>query len=351
MLVLHVSMDRQLYSFPRDFGSTDDPMIGLIKEANLKFPGFISFVVDGGAGIGDFTDKVLKTSTGCRVIAFEPLPENAAVLRSRFAESESVDIREVAVGDRSASVSFQVPERAGIPGPGSYWAAGTSYGGWVSRPFAIDSLLSRTKTLAKKILRQAPASELETISVPMVRLDFELISPPDLIKLDLQGGEPDAMDGLGTLLAGTKAVKLEVLLHGAMPGQGGARTRCVRALQDAGFTLFVEDFQFAVTSMSDGLRRTLADAEMVIERERRFHPTQPVHIMGKWPTGKPLPIQSIGSAGLARAIKLKADFFQALSGSGMMYFSIDLIALNNRFAREWRTILPQDIFEHAEGLS
>jgi hypothetical protein len=94
-------------AFPEGLGSGDDSFMGLIELANTHYPGFIELVLDGGAGVGSFVDKVVKTSSTCKVIAFEPLPENAKVLRSRFAGLPAVDVRAVALG----AISTAVPSR------------------------------------------------------------------------------------------------------------------------------------------------------------------------------------------------------------------------------------------------
>lgn len=315
------------YSFPKGVGSGDDPFIGLIEIANKQIPGFIQTVVDGGAGIGSFVDRVLKGAKGCKVVAYEPLPENAKVLRSRFSGVNSVDIREAALGDMAMRVSFEVPERKGIPN--SLWSPGTSYGGHVSK----SGFLSSVKGLAKKVLRPGNASnQMETISVQMVRLDSELSACPDVVKLDLQGGEPEALNGLGAHLPQVKIAKIEIQMLG-----GGARSQCVRILKEAGFLLYVEDLQFSVPQVTNELRQALSDNGVEIEFEGRLSPSDPqIMIKGSWPSERPLPIQNF---------ELVREFLNVLTSSKALYFQVDLVALNGRYAKQWKTLLPTDLLE------
>lgn len=339
-------MDTYVYAFPRDLGSGDDPFIEFIEMTNNQFPRFFRRVIDGGAGTGSFTDRVVKSSADCTVIDYEPLPENAIALRSRFNGVPSVEIREAALGERLTDVSFKVPEREGL-NDHIYWVPGTSYGGYVSKPGFLplvkSGFLPVAKHLAKKVLRRGNPPQFENITVEMVRLDDELNSAPDIVKRDLQGGEPDAVGGMGSLLAQVKVVKVEVLLKGGMGGQGAAKSRCIRALRDAGFALLVEDWQFHVPQMTDGLRRALADHGMEIEREVRLDPShREVMVKGTWPTGRPLPIQKRRQIGKLKAVELTREFADALSEAMVSYFSVDLIALNGRYAQQWKSILSPD---------
>jgi hypothetical protein len=161
----------------------------------------------------------------------------------------------------------------------------------------------------------------------MVRIDSELNECPDVVKLDLQGGEPEALNGLGVWLPQVKVVKIEVEML-----SGDARRRCVRTLTAAGFSMYVQDLQFAVPEMTDGLRRFLHDNGIEIEFERRLLPTDPYMIVkGKWPSRRDLPMHSV---------ELDRDFSNVLAASKAAYFQVDLVALNGRYAQQWGSLLP-----------
>ena len=314
-------MNSYNYAFPKSLGSGDDPFIGLIEVANQQYPGFVEWVIDGGAGIGSFVDRVLKGATRCGVIAYEPLPENVKVLDSRFSGVNSVEIREAALGNKSTNVSFEVPERTGIQNH-PLWTPGTSPEGYVRKL----GFVSRIKGIAKKLLRR----RLESISVNMVRLDSDLNVSPDVIKLDLQGGEPEALVGLGSLLARTKVVKIEVQML-----DDDTRIRSVRILRDAGFSMLVEDFQFHVPHLTDRLRATLEEYGMEIASEGRLNPADSeVMVKGSWSSKRPLPMQGV---------KLTREFANVLSASKVSYFQVDLVALNDRYAEQWESIISKEL--------
>jgi FkbM family methyltransferase len=333
-------MVKSLYAFPR-FNGSRDPLIGLAKEMNLKHPGFIRLVVDGGAGVGSFTDAVINDIADASVICFEPLPNNVRVLRSRFGQRPAVKIRETALGDRPATVTFEVPDRLGIPD--TWWEPGTSYGGFVSRSLLVPTL----KNWAKRVLgRETP--RYQRISVQMARLDSQLEESPDLLKLDLQGGEPEAINGLGGFLAKTKVIKLEVIVKGGVPGQGLAKSQCFRALREAGFLVFVCDFHFAVPQLSVELRGYLTRCGVEIEWEKQFPSQREMHVCGRWPENRPLPIESQSLLGKPR-VGLNSELENLLSESGALFFSIDLIALNRNYAQQWQSVLSESLLKNGEA--
>jgi FkbM family methyltransferase len=316
------------YAFPRKMGSGEDAFVGLIETANREFPGFIDKVVDGGSGIGSFVDRVLQGCPFANIVAYEPLPENAEILRSRFGVLPSVDIREAALGDRLATVQFDVPvhSRKGIPN--SPWAAGTSAEGAVRKTGIVPSL----KRLIKKTMRM---QNREAVSVRMCRLDSDLSFSPDVVKLDLQGGEPEALQGMGDLLTNVKVVKIEVemLTSGREVGRC-----CIHLLRDAGFHLFVEDLQFAVPELTDRLRGVLTDVGIEITRETRLYGASDrnVVVIGKWLTDRPLPI---------RDLEITPEFAEILTASKAEYFQVDLVALNTRYVQQWKQILPPEFLQ------
>jgi FkbM family methyltransferase len=335
---------KPLYAFPHVNGH-DDPLIGLAQTTNESHPGFIRLAVDGGAGVGNFTDELITGIAGSSVIAFEPLPDNVRVMQSRFGGSPAVDIRELAIGDRQAQVRFEIPERAGIPD--SMWEPGTSYAGFVSRSLLIPTV----KSWAKRVLRRSRPNH-EVISVRMARLDTQLHEAPDLIKLDLEGGEPAAVAGLGALLAETKVMKIEVLIQTGMPGQGLAKSECVRALRAAGFHIFVQDFLFAVpeaNGVSEELRRYFTSLGVEIDWEKPLSPSQPLRfVQGRWPEDRPLPIEGRFTMGKLRSVELNSELARLLAESNAAFFMVDLIALNGRYAKQWTSALPESLLERGK---
>lgn len=319
--------------FPDFSDHPNDSIVGLIEVVNRQFPKFIDVMVDGGAGIGHIINLVLTKHPELNVIAYEPLPENARVLRAKFREQSNVDIREVALGNRSGTCRFEVPtiSRKGIDN--SPWIPGTSAEGAVRR----YGLVKTSKLIVKKVIRWDPRPSIE---VKINRLESDLQVAPDLLKLDLQGGEPEAIEGLGHFLAETKVVKLEHELFGKW-----GRTHSIDMLRDAGFSLYVDDFLIVVPQMTDYFRATLAELGLEITYELRLYgPRSPyLHVVGKWPNGGLLPIHS--------NIKLTRQFADLLTAQKANAFQVDIMALNNRYAEQWASILPAKLLRQSGMLS
>jgi FkbM family methyltransferase len=128
-------------------------------------------VVDGGANVGEFSALVRAVLPDVPLLCIEPHPGAAAVLRRR---------------------GFQVVQ-------GALWnESGTAI---LSQP--TDASTSST------LLGSAPGRPQWT--VPTMRLDeLPLTGNRVLLKLDLQGAEPEALEGLGKSWSRLAALLLEV---------------------------------------------------------------------------------------------------------------------------------------------
>jgi hypothetical protein len=167
----------------------------------------------------------------------------------------------------------------------------------------------------------------QTVQVKTVRLDDDLQFTPDIVKLDLQGGEPAALRGLGERLRQVKIVKAEVhMLHGE------ARRECVRILKEAGFKMYIGDLQFSVPEVSSTLRSMMAEQDIRIEHELRGSAFDAqTMIIGKWSGEQPLPFQDLD---------FTPAFESLLRAEKTKYFSVDLIAINLKYAESWNVLLP-----------
>jgi FkbM family methyltransferase len=139
-----------------------------------------SVVYDVGAHVGFYTLLAAKLvgPTG-RVFAFEPVPRNVKYLRAHLSLNgiPNAEIWPVAVAERSGVVCFDT-------GPNS---------------------------------QMGRISQTGSASLPCVRLDDLVeqsqVPPPDLIKMDVEGGELDALRGAHRLLASVHPT-LFVATHG-----------------------------------------------------------------------------------------------------------------------------------------
>ncbi len=133
-------------------------------SARIK-PGDV--VYDIGANVGSYTilSAVLVGSSG-RVFAFEPVPENIRYLRDhvRLNAFTHVDILEVAVSDRNGSVRFEAN---------------------------VDRVLGRISPTGQIVVKSVILDEL---------VKKGELSPPNCLKIDVEGGEAGVLRGASEIL-------------------------------------------------------------------------------------------------------------------------------------------------------
>lgn len=155
-------------------------------------------VCDVGANTGFYTLFFARAvGPNGRVYSFEPLPGNSEQLARnvRLNDLANVTLTSAAVSDRPGTASFEI---GSTPYSGKVGAAGTT-------------------------------------QVPTISLDgfiSEGNAPPDLIKMDIEGGEVAAVRGAEALLSVGRTIFF-VALHDAE-----ARRTCETALRKHGYRLF-----------------------------------------------------------------------------------------------------------------
>ncbi|HEY2981194.1 MAG TPA: FkbM family methyltransferase [Anaerolineales bacterium] len=212
--VVSVSAERSGFEFltsPRDthrFGDVafEERSAVLLRQNAMAAAAF----VDIGAHHGASTVMVAKSNPNCEVVAFEPVPENCAILRKNLAvNGVRASIHEAAVSDVTTRLPFQVSER-------------TTMSGFVGNP-------------------EAPL--LRSIEVDVVRLDQFLSEIPDgptLIKIDTRGNEPRVLDGMQDLIRTRGDVRLLLTLHPqGLKANGYSPEDVLRRLDELGFDAFV----------------------------------------------------------------------------------------------------------------
>jgi FkbM family methyltransferase len=169
-----------LYESARDFFlKTCKPTLWKQEVATTRFYELFvskgSLVFDVGANRGHHTRCFL--ALGASVIAVEPLPEYAAELRMIYARGK-VTVVPCAVGDRATIAELHI---------GSHSTLSTLSNEWLQA--------------AQSSPRFKGISWKETISVPVVTLDslIEKYGMPDFLKIDVEGFEAKALDGLSTM--------------------------------------------------------------------------------------------------------------------------------------------------------
>lgn len=160
--------------------------------------------VDVGAAKGGILQKIVDRAPDGHHVAFEPVPHLAAALREHF---PTVDIHEAAVADVSGQRVFLV---AGDDA----WSSleGNSYAA------AIE-----------------PAAR---INVAVEALDDALPADyrPDIIKIDVEGGEVDVILGAQRKLAAHKPIL--IIEHGGMGAGSAGPADLFPPLADLGYEIF-----------------------------------------------------------------------------------------------------------------
>jgi FkbM family methyltransferase len=180
-----ISLDLDLATYPdcmMAFGLYELDTVRVLRRLLINGGWF----VDCGANIGYFS--VLASKWCKRVDAFEPDPLNRERLKAnvRANEAAAVAIHDVGVSDRAGRFTLYHP--AGADERANHGMAG-----------AFASTLS---------------SDAERFDVRCVRLDEHLRDPsgrvPDVVKIDVEGGELAAIRGMSGWLGGDKPPALIV---------------------------------------------------------------------------------------------------------------------------------------------
>jgi FkbM family methyltransferase len=153
-----------------------------------------SVIVDGGASVGNMTSMFLEQYPTATIHAIEPIPESIEYLQSRFGTNPRVSIHPCAIGADNREIEFHVLKHQG------------------ASSILKSSVHSHHYHPDKSKVRQ-------TIQVAMKRLDVLLDVEIDVLKLDLQGYELEALKGCGNLLNRIKAITAEIEFISLYEGQ------------------------------------------------------------------------------------------------------------------------------------
>jgi FkbM family methyltransferase len=187
-------------------GSRPTYVLGTAEPAMQRFlaervrPGDV--VLDLGANVGFFTlTAAALTGAGGHVIAYEPLPRNVAALRANIAVNRLsyVEVVEAAVSDRDGEAILNINESD------------------------QEASLVHAATKRRVIVRTV------TVDAEMRRLGLT----PDLIKIDVEGAEEDAVRGMLVTLRRARPV-IVCEMHVDIPRLDGPVPSLLR---DAGYEL------------------------------------------------------------------------------------------------------------------
>ncbi len=209
-----------------------DPYSDLRDLCTLAHP----TIVDGGANRGDTVARLRALFPGAMIHAFEPIPALAEAVRTRFAADAQLVVHKSALTAKPGSARLKR-----------------------MRSDPTSSLLAPSR-LAQRYQgsRVDVVEELEVLGLPLADA---IAAPIDLLKLDLQGGELDALRGLGGRLGEVRLILAEVEFAPLYDGQPLFADLDL-FLRSAGFRLF---HLYDLWSHPDG-QVTAGDALYVNER-------------------------------------------------------------------------------------
>jgi len=142
-------------------------------------------IIDGGANEGKETDKFLRRYPRAEIHAFEPIGDLVERMRGRFAGHANVHLHQTALGAAEGELSLNVTAK-----------------------HAASSLLRPSDWVSAYWKEQMDV--VRAVRTPVVRLDGLFRQEVDILKLDLQGYELEALKGASDLLPRVKVVMLEV---------------------------------------------------------------------------------------------------------------------------------------------
>jgi len=196
-----------------------------VLEARVATLGPMETSVDGGAGWGGTSQSLAEaTQKDGRVHAFEPFPGN-----HRFFSNADprIQLHRVALSDNVGRMAFYV---SGTVGEEDAWAT-RGFVGYSSLGHLVSPRVKWVRAIKRVIARLRGQRQREPVvlQVDTTRLDSVVGEAHlDFVKLDLQGGEPAAIRGMGALLQRTDMLWIE------FTGQEGL----IPMLLEHGFLLF-----------------------------------------------------------------------------------------------------------------
>jgi FkbM family methyltransferase len=185
---------------------------GYARSRTLSYLG-INLVLDVGANVGQYVSELVEFGYAGRIVSFEPLGKEFAVLQAAAAGRRNWECRNIALGEEAGTTQIHV--------------AGT-----------FSSILPK-KQGAEESITWAPTG---TEAIRVARLDSvwpEVVRPDDKVwlKMDVQGYEMHVLKGAPEALRHIAAVEMEMSLSPLYSDQPTYR-EMQAYMEGVGFTLW-----------------------------------------------------------------------------------------------------------------
>jgi FkbM family methyltransferase len=175
-------------------------------------------ILDVGANIGELSIYCARQLPDCRVIAFEPAPENLAGFRANLALQDpplgNLELVPEAVSDRSGGIAFSI-------------------GAGLLNTAMLEANRERINAIAGVSEAEVLADTLEG---HCARLGVDRI---DLLKIDVEGGEPLLADSIAAMKGRIASAFVEVSTYNSLDAYG----RLIDAFGQAGLVMAAKDLR------------------------------------------------------------------------------------------------------------
>lgn len=182
-------------------------------------------ILDVGSYFGSFAEKAIRSfpDRNLTVHCFDAFPGNIATARDRLNDNRIKFVNAAVTSTDRESVTFAIPKASFVDGGKNSW------GGRVAANPSAEWFASDEKIIARGVA-------LDTY------LLASGVSTPFIVKIDIQGGEFDALIGMQKSLPEVHLlyVECQLLL--------GRDLRYISFLEEMGFAVVFDSFQFGMRS-------------------------------------------------------------------------------------------------------